>query len=177
MFESIKYDIESIVMRLVLKISAIVIGLVFILSGTGKAFVKDEFIWMLVNSFWTPSIASFISETLPWIEITLGLFLVLGIFSRLASIFVLSLTIGFMANNIWEILNGFHIFTRCSSCFGIWETYLGSLSPMSALVIDIMIFILAINIVIFYPNSFLYWRPFFMKIKSECMKISSTKIS
>ena len=53
-------------------VSAVLVGLTLLVSGTGKVPGQTEFIWALLKSFWRPGVAYFIGYCLPWIEIILG---------------------------------------------------------------------------------------------------------
>lgn len=147
--------------------SAIIVGLTMLVSGTGKLPGQTEFIDALLKSFWTPTIAYFIGYCLPWVETGLGVLLIIGILPRIAAALCIPLTAGFIANNIWAIANGVDSFPECASCFGIWEKWLGSLSPPGALVFDIVLFFLALNVLVFYRGGFLTFKPWFIRRKKR----------
>ena len=147
-------------------VASIVVGVTLLVSGTGKVPGQTEFTWALLKSFWSPAVAYLIGSVLPWAEIALGVLLVTGTYARIAAGFVLPMTVGFMANNIWALTNGITTFTECSSCFGIWERYLGSLSPTGALVFDIVLLLLALTVLLFYPRRFTYFMPWFITPKA-----------
>ena len=136
-------------------------------SGTGKVPGQTEFIDVLLQSFWTPTIAYLVGYCLPWGEIALGAFLLLGMFTRVAAALCLPLTIGFMASNSWAVSQGIEQFPECAYCFGKWEELLGAMSPLQALCFDIMLFGLALVILLFHPSGFLDFRPWFIKRKRE----------
>ena len=145
--------------------SAILLGLTLLISGTGKVPGQTEFIDALLRSLWTPAVAYFVGYLLPWVEIALGALLLLGIFPRLVAVICLPLTAGFMGNNIWALLNDVGEFPECASCFGVWEEYFGSLSPMGALVLDVVLFCLALLILVLHREGFFEFRPWFIKRK------------
>lgn len=147
--------------------SAVLVGLTLLVSGTGKVPGQTEFIWALLKSFWTPAVAYFIGYVLPWVEIVLGILLVFGIFPRISAAMVIPLAGGFMANNIWALTRGFKEFPHCASCFGIWEEFLGSLSVLGALIIDIVLICLALVILVLYRGDFLDFRPWFIKRRNK----------
>ena len=97
--------------------SAILVGLTLLVAGTGKLPGQAEFADALPGSFLTPAVAYFISYCLPWLEISLGVFLVLGMFPRIAAALCIPLVAGFIANNSWALINGIQVFTKCSSPF------------------------------------------------------------
>ena len=148
-------------------VSAVLVGLILLISGTGKVPGQTEFIWALLKSFWTPSMAYFIGYCLPWIEIILGVLLIFGIFPRIAAAFFLPLAAGFIANNSWAVAQGMEKLPSCASCFGIWEKYLGSLSPLGALICDIVLLGMALIVLLLHQESFLNFRPWFIRRKDS----------
>lgn len=145
--------------------SALFVGLTLLISGTGKVPGQTEFAWLLMGSFWTPWLAYLIANILPWLEIVLGILLCLGIFPRIAAALFLPLAAGFMANNSWALSHGLEKFPTCASCFGIWEKFLGHLSPPGALVLDILLVCLALIVLLYHKESFLTFRPWFVRQK------------
>jgi len=145
--------------------SSLFLGLTLLVSGSGKLPGQTEFIDALLQSFWTPPLAYFIGYCLPWVELTLGVLLLFGVFPRIAAGLSLPLTAGFMANNSWALSQGIEQFPQCAQCFGIWEEWLGSISPLQALCLDVVLFCLALIILLFHPGGFLSSRPWFIKRK------------
>jgi uncharacterized membrane protein YphA (DoxX/SURF4 family) len=142
---------------------AVFLGLVFVLAGTGKLPGQAEFIDALVKSFWTPGLAYFIGHVFPWVEVALGILLILGLFPRIVAAVCLPLIIAFMANNFWALNQGLGEFPHCAMCFGIWEKYIGAISPGQALGIDAVLFGAALIVVILHPDGFLKFRPWFIR--------------
>ena len=147
-------------------VASILLGLVFLISGSGKVIGYGElpgqtmeFLGAVIPGFlFTPAVASFIGNIflpyiIPWIELCLGIFLILYIWPRFMAIIALLLSIAFMANNAWLISQGVEQFHSCE-CFGIWEEMFGSLTPMQSMYIDIGLFILVMVIIFIYRNSF-----------------------
>jgi uncharacterized membrane protein YphA (DoxX/SURF4 family) len=145
--------------------SSILLGLTLLVSGIGKLPGQAEFIDALLRSFWTPQVAYFIGYCLPWVEVALGVLLLIGVFPRIAAALSLPLTAGFIANNSWALSQGIEQFPECAYCFGIWEEWLGSISPLQALCFDIVLFCLALIILLLHPAGFLTFRPWFVKPK------------
>lgn len=159
----------------VVVVSAILLGLILLLSGTGKLPGQAEFVDALLGSFWTPTTAYFIGYCLPWLETVFGLFLLLGLFPRIVAALCLPLIAGFIANNSWALVNGVEKFPECMYCFGIWEEFLGALSPLGALVLDIVLLGLALIILWLHKENFLTFHPWFIKRKrGEHYEITST---
>jgi len=145
--------------------SSIFLGLTLLVSGSGKLPGQAEFVDALLQSFWTPPVAYFIGYCLPWVEVALGVLLLIGVFPRIAAGLSLLLTAGFMANNSWALSQGVEQFPQCAQCFGIWEEWLGSISPLQALCLDVVLFCLALIILLLHPVGFLTFRPWFVKPK------------
>jgi len=149
---------------------SIFLGLTLLVSGTGKVPGQTEFIDILLQSFWTPTMAYLAGYCLPWVEIALGALLLLGVFTRIAAALCLPLTIGFIANNAWAVSQGMTQFPTCGHCFGVWEELLGAMTPLQALGFDIVLFCLALVILLFHPSRFVNFRPWFIKGKTEEFK-------
>jgi uncharacterized membrane protein YphA (DoxX/SURF4 family) len=156
-------------------IAGILIGATFLLSGTGKAFGYGDmpgqtmqFIDAVIPYAWlTPRLALFIDYVflpyiIPWTELCLGILLLVRIWPRFFAIITLPLTAAFMANNAWYISQGRIAFTPCE-CFGIWERFLGTLTHVQSLYIDIALFALALTIVIVHPGGFFSSPPWLAK--------------
>ncbi|MFH0768773.1 MAG: DoxX family protein [Chloroflexota bacterium] len=146
---------------------SIFLGLTLLAAGSGKLPGRLEFIDALLRSLWTPGLAYFIGYCLPWIEIVLGVLLLTGVFARIAAGLCLPLTAGFMANNSWALSQGMEQFPQCDYCFGIWEKLFGTISPLQALSLDILLFCLAFMILLLHPAGFSSSRPWFIKQRGE----------
>ena len=142
-------------------VASILIALVFLASGTGKAFGFGEvpgqtmdFIGYIVpDMLLTPTTVIFIYDIfipyiLPWTELVLGCLLLIGFVPRLIAVLCLPLSLALMGNNIYSITQGMAKYESCA-CFGIWEQILGELTPVQSLGIDIGLFILALIIDLF----------------------------
>jgi uncharacterized membrane protein YphA (DoxX/SURF4 family) len=126
---------------------------------------QTEFVDALLGPLWTSTTAFIISDILPWIEVVLGVVLLLGIFPRIAAVLCLPLIVGFMASNIWAISHG-ETFGSCG-CFGIWEKLFGGMTPLQALGIDIVLLCFALVIILSHPAGFLSFQSWFAKRKGE----------
>jgi len=138
------------------------VGLTLFISGVGKIPGQTEFVDLLLKSLWTPTMAYLIGHVLPIGEIILGLFLVFGIFPRIAAGLCLPLLIGFMANNSVAMSRGMGEFPSCG-CFGVWETLFGIVTPMQAMVLDVVLLMLVVIILVFHPTGLLHFRPWLIK--------------
>ena len=151
----------------------ILLGLMLLVAGIGKLpGLSDtlgefpgqtEFIDVLLGSLWTSTVAFFISDILPWIEVVLGIALLLIIFPRIAAILSLPLVAGFMASNIWAISHG-ETFGDCG-CFGIFEKFFGDTTPLQALGMDIALHFFALIIILFNPTGFFKFKWWYSKQK------------
>jgi uncharacterized membrane protein YphA (DoxX/SURF4 family) len=150
--------------------AAILLGLIFIVSGSGKLFGFGEipghtveFIGLIVpDALLTPGFVHFIYDILiphilPWAEFLLGILLLIGFLPRIIAILCLLLAALFMGNNSWAISQGMDKYSSCE-CFGIWEEIFGGLTPLQSLGVDIGLFILALIIIVLYPASFVTSR-------------------
>lgn len=154
---------------LIIVVPCVLLGLMLLVSGAGKLPGQAEFADVLLGSFWTPTIANLISHVLPWVEVALGALLILGVFPRLTATLSLPLLAGFMANNIWAISQGMERFPDCG-CFGVLEEIFGSLSPVQAMSMDIVLILFAVTVIVFHPAPFLSFQSWFRKRKGERSK-------
>jgi uncharacterized membrane protein YphA (DoxX/SURF4 family) len=156
--------------------AGIVLGLIFLIAGSGKIFAFGEmpgqtmqFIGAILPDAWlTPGVAYFIGDIffpyiIPWAELCLGILLLLRIWPRLFAAISLPLIVAFTVNNSWYISQGKVKFTSCE-CFGIWEKLLGELTHVQSLSLDIVLFALAMTIIFVHPGSFLSSPPWLAKL-------------
>lgn len=147
--------------------AAIIAGLILLVAGTGKLPGQAEFIDALLKSFWTPAVAYLIGYCLPWVETGLGILLLFGLFPRIVGVLCLPLIVGFIANNSWALIHGVEKFPQCGYCFGIWEELLGVLSPLGALVIDIVLLGLVLIVILLHQEDFLEFQPWLIRPKKR----------
>ena len=158
---------------LIIVVPCILLGLMMLVAGIGKlpglselgTFPgQTEFFDVIFGPIW-PSVSFFINNVLPWIEVVLGLALVLGIYPRIAAVATLPLIAGFMTSNIWAITHG-EAFGSCG-CWGVFETLFGDMTPIQALGMDIALVFFALIIILWYPAPFLSFQSWFRKRKGE----------
>ncbi len=147
--------------------AAILVGLTLLVAGTGKLPGQSEFADALLKSFWTPNVAYFIVHVLPWLEVGLGVSLLLGLYPRIVAALCLPLTAGFIANNTWALINGVEKFPACVSCFGVWEEDVGALSPTGAISVDVLLFCLALIILLVHREGFFTFKPWLIRRKKR----------
>jgi uncharacterized membrane protein YphA (DoxX/SURF4 family) len=155
----------------IIVIPCVLLGLMLLVAGIGKlpgltelgTFPgQTEFLDVIFGSFW-PTVAFFITNVLPWIEVILGLALVLGIYPRIAAVLSLPLTAAFMTSNIWAITHG-EAFGSCG-CWGVFESLFGDMTPIQALGMDIALVFFAVIIILYFPAPFLSFQSWFRKRK------------
>jgi uncharacterized membrane protein YphA (DoxX/SURF4 family) len=155
----------------IIVIPCVLLGLMLLVAGIGKlpgltelgTFPgQTEFLDVIFGSFW-PTVAFFITDVLPWIEVILGLALILGIYPRIAAILSLPLTAAFMSSNIWAITHG-EAFGSCG-CWGGFESLFGDMTPIQALGMDVALVFFALIIILYFPAPFLSFQSWFRKRK------------
>jgi len=157
-------------------VACTVLGLIFLISGSGKIFAFGEmpgqtmqFIGAILPDAWlTPRVALFLGDILfpyiiPWAELCLGTLLLLGIWVRLFAAISLPLIVAFVVNNCWYISQGKMNFTSCE-CFGIWEEMFGTMTHLQSLSLDIVLFALALTVIFVHPGGFLSSPPWLAKL-------------
>jgi peroxiredoxin/uncharacterized membrane protein YphA (DoxX/SURF4 family) len=180
------FDFKKIDRNIVSLVAIIIIGLTFLVSGTGKIFGLEEvpaqvvgFINAIIPAFiLTPGTVFFLYHILipylfPWAELILGLLILIGFMPRLIAVLCLPLLASFLGTNIWSIVQG--SYNTCADCFGIWEQIFGALTPVQSLVYDIVLFCCALIVIFFYPGKFLSSRQwlseFILNNKPKMIKI------
>jgi len=157
-------------------VASILLGLTFLISGSGKVFAFGEmpgqtmqFIGAILPDAWlTPGLAHFIGSIffpyiIPWTELCLGILLLLRIWPRLIAAISVPLIAAFIANNSWYISQGKMKFTSCE-CFGIWEEMFGTLTHLQSLSFDMILLALALTIIFVHPSGFLSSPPWLAKL-------------
>jgi len=109
-----------------------------------------------------PGLAIFIANWLPWVELMLGVCLIMGIATQLAGLFSAVLIVAFIWHNSWMIALGFG-YEPCR-CLGVLQqVFVGKLSTIGSLYIDIGLLILALIIYFGYQGNLLNLRPWFLR--------------
>ena len=145
--------------------SGIVLGLIFITSGVGKIIDPGEFLSVLANiafySFLPLELVVPVARWLPWLELVLGLSLIMGISAKFMASASSLLVIGFIFQNTWIIVHGLDL-NGCG-CLGAFEKQLQIIgSSEIALYIDVGMLALVLIILFCYPGKFLTLRPWFL---------------
>ncbi len=143
--------------------ASIILGLIFVIAGLGKLLSQAESFKTIFNPFpdlLAPVFAEAVFSWLPYIELVVGLLLIIGIMAKLMAIFASVLIAGFIINNSWMLSRGLG-YEPCG-CFGIMERILQvELSTTGALYLDIGMLALALIILFWYRSNFLNIYPWF----------------
>ncbi len=143
-----------------------VLGLVFLTSGIGKLVGRTElFVGTPVLKVLPSYLASAIERGLPWVELILGVFLLIGVCTLFMASFSYLLIACFVFYNSWMISSGLG-YKPCG-CFGIVEKlFQGKLSTLDSLYIDMGLFFLAGLIIYFHRSEkFFNLKPWFIKAR------------
>ena len=142
---------------------SIVLGLVFITSGVGKLLGEGAFLLNILSLPLIPQrLATTIVECLPWVELILGVCLIIGIAIQFVALLSTVLIAIFISYNAWMVAHGFG-YKPCG-CLGILDrVFLGQLSTTNSLYIDIGLIILALIIYFCYQGNFFDVRPWFLR--------------
>ena len=142
--------------------AAIVLGLVFLLSGVGKLFNEYDVFFIFFTPFadFMLPYATAIYLWLPVVEIAVGLLLITGVLARPAAVLALGLIVVFVANNSWLIAHGFG--AEPCGCFGILEEIAQlRMLTIGALILDAVMLLLALATLFLARVSFFNINPWF----------------
>ena len=116
----------------------LLVGATFVFAGVTKLPLHSEFIAIVQNYHLLPDpLATAYALMLPWIELLIGAYLLLGILLKPSAVATILIGISFIIANVSEAIRGEQY---CSSCFGeavpllVWQ----------ALAIDIFIIVAAL---------------------------------
>jgi len=141
--------------------ASILLALVFITSGVGKLMGQSAFLLAISTHIINPNAAAWVASWLPWVELVLGLCLLVGIFPQIAAGVSTMLVAAFIMHNGWMIANGFG-YEPCG-CLGVLDQIFGGkLSTIGSLYVDIGLAVLALAVYFCYPGRLLNTRPWFM---------------
>ena len=114
------------------------LGGTFILSAVTKLPHHSEFVEIVKDYDLLPNfLATGYGNALPWIELVVGVYIILGILPKFSATVIILMAFSFMLANIRSIARGED---RCGTCFG--ETI--TLPVWQAMTIDILILIAAL---------------------------------
>jgi putative oxidoreductase len=116
----------------------VIVGCIFVFSAVTKLPIHTDFVSIVQSYQLLPdSLAAVYGNALPWVELVIGSFLVLGIQIRASSFVTILICLSFLAANISSIVSGESF---CGNCFG--EAF--ALPVSLALTLDIAITFIAV---------------------------------
>ena len=140
---------------------SIVLAVILIAAGVGKLMGMNAFLLSLSTWFVNENIAVFMANGLPWVELVLGLCLLVGIFPQIAAGITALLVAAFAMHNGWMVANGLG-FEPCN-CLGILQAVMGGMSTLTSMYVDIGLVVLALGVYFCYPGGLLNTRPWFFR--------------
>jgi len=143
-------------------VASILLALVFLTSGVGKLMGQSAFLLAISTTYILGfEVSNLIATWLPWVELVLGLCLLVGIFPQIVSGISTLLVAAFIMHNGWMIGQGLG-YEPCG-CLGIFDKlFQGKLSTTGSLYVDIGLVVLALAVYFCYPGRLLNTRPWFM---------------
>lgn len=140
------------------------LGLIFIAAGAGKVFAQSAGQEaLLLPEFLPPFLVQAVSATLPWIEVTVGILLILGVAVKFTTSFSALMIAGFTISNI--ILISLGMASEPCGCFG--SVTGGEFSTGAALILDGVMAVMALLIFVFHPSSLRSIRPWCLVAEQE----------
>ncbi len=126
------------------------LGIMFITSAVTKFPHHEEFVGVVKGYDILPDfLATAYADSLPWVELIFGAYLVLAIMVRISAIVSLLMAISFMVANVTAISRGDE---HCGSCFG----ELTILPVEQAIIMDCLIIIASLILIFFQPKKHLF---------------------
>jgi uncharacterized membrane protein YphA (DoxX/SURF4 family) len=141
--------------------ASILLAVVLLTAGVGKLMGQSAFLLTLETWFVSENIANWVANWLPWVELVLGLCLLVGFFPQIAAGITALVVAAFAMHNGWMIANG--LGHHPCHCLGIMDNIMGEMSTVTSLYVDIGLIILALAVYFSYPGRFLNTRPWFMR--------------
>jgi uncharacterized membrane protein YphA (DoxX/SURF4 family) len=142
--------------------ASIVLALVFITAGVGKLMGHGAFLLTVSTYILGFEVSNFITTWLPWLELVLGLCLLVGIIPQIVGGISVLLIAAFIMHNGWMIAHGLG-YEPCG-CLGVFERIFGgNMSTTASLYVDIGLIILALAVYFSYPGRLGNVRPWFLR--------------
>jgi len=142
--------------------ASILLALVFLTAAVGKLMGESAFLLTVSTYILGFEVSNFIATWLPWLELVLGLCLLVGIFPQIVSGITALLVAAFVMHNGWMIGQGLG-YEPCG-CLGVFDKlFQGKLSTTGSLYIDIALIVLALGVYFCYPGGVLNTRPWFFR--------------
>ena len=144
-------------------VAGIILGIIFVAAGFGKLLTEVEGFTMIFNpfpGFLASAFADAIFIWLPYLEIVIGLLLILGILPKPMAVLSAVLIAGFITDKAWLLSQGLG-YEPCT-CFGILDRILGvELSTSDSLYLDIIMLALVLIVVFWHRSNFFNIYPQF----------------
>jgi uncharacterized membrane protein YphA (DoxX/SURF4 family) len=119
------------------------LGATFIVSAVSKLPMQTRFIDVVKDYHMLPDpLAAAYGAALPWLELLIGVYLLLGILLRPSALAALLISATFMVANIGAIIKGME---HCGTCFG--ESF--PLAAPAALALDLIMIAAAVMLLVF----------------------------
>jgi uncharacterized membrane protein YphA (DoxX/SURF4 family) len=142
--------------------ASILLAVVFIAAGIGKLLGQNAFLLELSTYLISEQLAAWLATWLPWLELVVGLCLLVGLLPQIAAGVAVLLVAAFILHNGFMIANGFG-YHPCH-CLGVLDRVLGGeLSTVGSLYVDIVMFLLGLAVYFSYPGRLLNTRPWFFR--------------
>jgi len=145
--------------------ASIILGIIFFISGIGKLLVEAELFEIYYPAFLdflTLNQVRLLFYGFPYVELAIGLLLIVGFATKLIAALTSLLIAGFIASNVWFITHGMG-FEPCG-CLGIFDRlFQNRLSTQQSLYIDIAMLALILITLLCYQRSFTSILPWFLK--------------
>jgi len=144
--------------------ASIFLGITFVIAGGGKIFAQSGNIEpLLLPEFLPESLAQAISTSLPYVEFTVGVLLILGIAVRLITSLSALMVAGFVASNIMLINLG--LAAEPCGCFG--GVLGGGVSVNISLILDVVMVAMVSIIFVYHPSRFSSIRPWCLTVDEK----------
>jgi uncharacterized membrane protein YphA (DoxX/SURF4 family) len=141
--------------------ASLLLGIIFAAAGFGKLFTPAEGFKTIFNpfpGFMATAFSDAVFNWLPYLEIVIGLLLIIGIMPRFMAVLGALLIAGFITNNAWLLSQGAG-YEPCT-CFGVLDRILGvELSTTGSLYLDIVMLVMVLIVIFGHQGSFFNIRP------------------
>ena len=138
--------------------ASMALAVVFITAGVGKLLGQGAFLLQISETYKVGgALSEWLAVGLPWVEIGLGVVLLVGIVPQIAGGVATLLAGAFTMHNGWLIANGFG--SEPCECLGVLDRIIGDMSTTASLYVDIGLVVLALAIYFCYPGRLLNTRP------------------
>ncbi len=145
--------------------ASLLLGIIFMAAGLGKLFTSAEGFKTIFNpfpGFMATAFSDAVFNYLSYLEIVIGLALIIGIMRRFVAVLAALLIVGFITNNAWLLSQGLG-YGPCT-CFGILDRiFQVELSTTGSLYLDIAMLALDLIVIFCHRSRFFNIRPRFLE--------------